>query len=82
MRARFTPFIVLATGVGFLIALLAIVFIAIEAPIQSYDPYWILSLGRDYLTGQSTRVDLHSFTFDSQPLAGNYRPTRCPAIFF
>ena len=72
MRARFTPFVVLATGVGFLIALLAIVFIAIEAPIQSYDPYWILSLGRDYLTGQSTRVDLHSFTFDSQPLAGNY----------
>ena len=55
--------------------LAVVVLVAISAwtyPIQAYDPYWLMAMGRDYLSGIQTSIDQYSFTYNGQAVAGNY----------
>jgi len=59
-------------GLMLLIALGAVMVTGASGPIQTYDPYWLLALGRDYLSNLPVHIDQHSFTHFSEPLKGNY----------
>ena len=59
-------------GLMLLFALGAVTVTAAFGPIQTYDPYWLLALGRDYLSNVPVHIDQHSFTHFSEPLKGNY----------
>lgn len=41
-------------------------------PVLSYDPYWLLAMGRDYAHGIAPNIDHYSFTYPNAKIAGNY----------
>ena len=59
-------------GLMLLFALGAVIVTAASGPIQTYDPYWLLALGRDYLSHLPIHIDQHSFTHFSESIKGNY----------
>jgi hypothetical protein len=61
--------------IALVLASIATLCVAVSAwtyPILSYDPYWLLAMGRDYAHGMDPSIDHYSFTYPKGAVAGNY----------
>src|SRR5210317_1296672 len=50
----------------------ALLYSSVTYEILTFDPYWLLSMGREYLNNGNPDIDSFSYTYEGNFVAGNY----------
>src|SRR5210317_728264 len=50
----------------------ALLYSSVSYEILTFDPYWLLSMGREYLNNGNPAIDSFSYTYEGNVVAGNY----------